>query len=62
MKIKRRIKRCKLCGKITEVSKRGYCQDCGFQLMVDAVRQLQERQGPIYEKWKRGLEASIERS
>jgi len=45
------FRKCKRCGELREVSKRGLCRDCGFALMQDAVRQLQEKRGPVYEKW-----------
>ena len=52
-------KPCKRCGEVAAVSKRGYCRLCGYTLMVDSVRQLKAKKGPVYEKWKAGLLASL---
>lgn len=28
-----------------------YCEDCALQVMVDAARQMSDKQGPIWEAW-----------
>ena len=42
---------CKRCGKEVEhVSNRGLCQDCGMGAVLEAVKQMHEKKGPIYDK------------
>lgn len=53
------LKPCKRCGKLyprDKLSMQGYCYRCGMELQEEALRQLKERRGPIYEKWRRAFE------
>lgn len=47
---------CRGCGDLVVVSSkwRGLCTDCAIARNVpESVRQMRERRGPIYEKWKK---------
>lgn len=56
-----RLKTCPTCNTVHD--KRGkYCSYvCGLPAVEDAIKQLTEKKGPIYDKWKERLKASIER-
>ena len=54
---------CRICGDKypgPELSNRGICGPCGKKLLLDAIKQLQLRDGPLYEKWRRNYIASME--
>jgi len=56
------IKKCKQCAKIKPVSPAsGLCADCSISNIVESVHQQKEREGPIYERWRRRLLSSLER-
>ena len=54
-------KKCKNCG--TEFLGPGKCcsDACAERAARESVIQLKARKGPIYEKWKRNLKASLKR-
>jgi len=57
--VKEEKKACKVCGKLYPawmISRRGLCPDCSARKIRAAIRQLKMRRGPIYEKWREGLE------
>ena len=41
--------------------KEPYCSRCAELRVADAIRQMREKEGPIYEKWKRRLKERMER-
>lgn len=46
------MKKCRCCGKETDdLSRRGLCIDCGNARMVEAIRQMKEKKGPVYTYW-----------
>ncbi|MBW2673904.1 MAG: hypothetical protein JRD89_10905 [Deltaproteobacteria bacterium] len=52
--------RCKICGKESDdISWHGLCPDCSANRWLDAYRQLQEKHGPVYAKWKTGVLRSL---
>lgn len=57
---------CLDCGK--EFEWEGYkppgrrrCLECSIKRMTDSASQLQAKEGPFYEKWKKGLLAAARR-
>jgi|GEM_PF-4886769 len=48
---------CKVCGKKYEgFSRSGTCSpECAMAYMKETWRQLKEREGPIWDKWRRAL-------
>lgn len=53
------IRACKDCG-ITEMpgvklSQKGLCTPCGVKRMLDAIEQLRNREGPVYQRWLYGI-------
>jgi len=55
------IRRCKECAKTKPVSPAsGLCADCAINRIAESVLQMVEREGPIYDKWRRGILASLE--
>ncbi|GAI01076.1 unnamed protein product [marine sediment metagenome] len=49
------LAQCKGCGDLVmwSCNWKGYCTDCAIARNVpESVRQMRERRGPIYEKWK----------
>ena len=57
--VKEEKKACKVCGKLypaSMISKRGLCPKCSERLWRRALLQLRRKRGPIYEKWREGLE------
>ena len=50
---------CIHCGRTYERKRQkpsGLCNVCGFEQMQEEIRQLQEKAGPHYERWKIGQE------
>lgn len=42
---------CIRCGhEVAFTSRRGLCQGCGMNAVLNAARQMHEKKGPIYEK------------
>ena len=56
------IRKCRQCTKTKPVSPTsGLCADCAIDRIAESVFQQKEREGPIYDKWRRSLLASLER-
>jgi len=56
------VKKCRQCTKIKQVSPAsGLCAGCAIGNIVESVHQLKEKEGPIYERWRRKLMGSLER-
>lgn len=48
------VVRCWSCQKLyrrSQLSKRGLCGECGVHRVLASIRQLQSKQGVIYERW-----------
>jgi len=55
------IKKCSQCAKTKPVSPAsGLCADCAIGNIAEAVYQQQQKEGPIYERWKRSLLRALE--
>lgn len=53
---RRRPRVCSVCGTTENVNRRSYlCFPCAMEKMQDSIQQLQQKEGPIYEKWRDGL-------
>lgn len=54
--------KCVDCGKesVGTLSAHGLCSKCAFVRQRNAVNQIRNRAGPIYDKWKAGLKRSLE--
>lgn len=53
---RRLIRVCTGCGTLEAVNKRSkLCPTCAIDKHRESVYQLQQKQGPIYEKWRAGL-------
>jgi hypothetical protein len=47
---------CRICGaELKCKTKSGLCDSCRIAVLVENIRQLREKQGEFYEKWKRGM-------
>ena len=57
-----KAKKCVDCGKEAEgeISVHGLCPDCSWERQKEAQRQIKNKSGPFYEKWKAGLKRSLE--
>jgi len=54
---------CRVCGCAyppRELSQRGICGHCGKRIMLDAIRQMQTKYGPLWEKWRRNYIAAMD--
>lgn len=63
-KSKSKIIKCVDCGR--EFENRGqrrkqYCIECGYGRVSETTRQLSEKKGPIYDKWRERIKAAAER-
>lgn len=46
------MKRCVSCGRPTGVlSWRGLCNDCVASKVIEAITQIREKKGSVYERW-----------
>ena len=58
------MKRCDDCHRTEEeagkLSIHGLCKECSWKRQKESARQIREKKGPIYEKWKARLKASVE--
>ena len=58
---------CLVCG-LTEaeagspISHSGYCRECGYKRMLDGYRQMREKKGPLYRKWRKNIISGIEKA
>jgi len=59
---KRLYGKCRQCGRFAEISyTSGLCLSCSIENTKECVRQLREKKGEIYEKWKRRLLGALEK-
>ena len=56
-KKKHQEKVCRRCGKPlpSGSSRRSYCADCSIKVTMEAIKQMVEKKGPYYQKWKAGM-------
>ena len=48
---------CKRCGhEFYKLSRNKLCWDCGIELQREAITQMRNKSGPIYDKWLKALE------
>lgn len=56
---------CKECGKhrdkVGQMSRAGYCADCGYARMLEVHAQMQLKRGEYWERFQRGVEKRSER-
>ena len=53
---RKKIRICTACGTREGVNPRSdLCFPCAMEKMREEIRQLQAKEGPMYEKWKDGL-------
>lgn len=49
------VRACKDCGvvesRFTVLSQKSLCPSCGTERMMEALRQMRAKEGPIYDKW-----------
>lgn len=47
------MRRCISCGKLAEVLSRRsrFCNDCVVSKVIEAITQIREKEGPVYERW-----------
>jgi len=56
-----KVKRCPRCTRLF-MGEGKYCtSECSSAVVAETCKQLREKEGPIYEKWRARLKASIER-
>ena len=51
-----KLVKCKGCGqrfKKSELSKAGYCKNCRLDHMIKVLKQLKEKRGYYYQKWRK---------
>jgi len=55
-------KKCIDCGIEAEgkISAHGLCADCCLKRQMESARQIKNKSGPIYEKWRDRIRASVE--
>ena len=57
--MRKKLKPCPECGLYFE-GRSKYCSyECAYPAMKEAVDQILSKEGPIYEKWKARLKASM---
>jgi len=54
-------KLCPQCGGPLKGKQKYCCYLCSIPAMLEAAKQIKSKEGPIYEKWKKGLKASLRR-
>jgi hypothetical protein len=56
---------CQSCGNhesaVGPISWRGNCSPCGIERANQAAMELHTKRGPIYRRWKRNLQAGLDR-
>jgi len=50
-----KIKVCRGCGREFTKHRGAYCIECSMKRLIENVRQLHEKKGPWYEKWRQGM-------
>jgi len=55
--------KCVECGNLLPPGTRKdrLCGECAYRHVMESARQLKEKKGPYYEKWKAGVKAAAER-
>jgi len=48
-----------MCEREAELSRRGYCRECWIKVMMAVKEQMVKKEGPYYERWKKGMLASV---
>lgn len=62
-KKKGKYKVCVVCGKLKkQVSRKGNCPTCSKAMVVDSIKQLQSKEGAIYDKWEKNITAGIRKA
>ncbi|MBW2560128.1 MAG: hypothetical protein JRE40_04640 [Deltaproteobacteria bacterium] len=54
-----RVKRCKDCGRVAEVSRHNLCSKCARRRILESARSLHEKHGIWYERWREALLKSL---
>jgi len=50
--MKKKKRYCECCGQeLPPERRKRYCFECGLKNLEEAIRQQQEKAGPIYDKW-----------
>lgn len=55
-----KVGECVECGDVMHVSKRGLCRACAYQRSDESIQQMQDKQGPIYDRWLIAIKAALE--
>lgn len=56
------MNRCRRCGRFIPKGRSRYCTlEHAIQAATDAQRQIHDRQGPIYDRWKQGMRQALPR-
>ncbi|GAH30304.1 unnamed protein product [marine sediment metagenome] len=50
---------CKECKKHKRIVGKGVCEDCMAKNLQQNIKQMREKKGPMYEKWKKNLKAGL---
>lgn len=59
--MKRKSRVCRICGvELLESRHSQYCPECAMKVQAEAIEQLRQKQGPIYDKWRENLRKSLE--
>lgn len=57
--------RCKVCGKhdseVRHISIRGQCNECGARKAAQAMTDIENREGPYYDKWRESIAEAMGR-
>jgi len=54
---------CNICGehKPGNISTNGICEKCCWDRMKESAKQIKNRYGPFYKRWKEGIRRSTEK-
>jgi len=53
----RKIYKCISCGTTERVNRKTMlCYICAMEKLLTVIKQLQHKQGPYYEKWRKGIQ------
>jgi len=56
------VKICRECRKsATYLSRSGLCPICSDMKMIDAIRQLRDKKGKVYERWRKAIVESTKK-
>lgn len=60
--MQKRKRYCKRCGEELSPGQRSkYCYACWVNVQKEAIMQMKEKSGPVYDKWKRRWEEGVRR-